>query len=248
MLFLTGENENMKSACLMYHEIFNRTPRNAFSVSWASFKEQVELIVGNGYNTLLFGEALAAFRSRNVVLTFDDGLHSNFAAGKYLHEKGLKAIFYVIKDKVGHSPDYMDECQLKELSEMGHAIGVHGKDHGWWIRKDTVRLLQELRDTKEWIEQITGNVVVSCSAPGGMINSQIAKLIHMNIPQLRYVRGSAPLFNGTFENIIIGAIAARHDMTLDLFSAVLQCDWARTLPMRIEYYAKLAAKRLIYRY
>ena len=87
-----------------------------------------------------------------LLLTFDDGFESNFAAAKWLGEQGIQAMFFIVPEFVGKSVDEMQAAlgkrgiiakpinadgsrrgltrsQLNEMQSMGHRIAAHNTCH-----------------------------------------------------------------------------------------------------------------------
>ena len=87
-----------------------------------------------------------------LMLTFDDGFESNYAAGRWLAEQGIRAIFFIVPEFVGRSVNEMQialrergvvakpihddgnrrgmsRTQLNELMNMGHLIAAHNMCH-----------------------------------------------------------------------------------------------------------------------
>jgi hypothetical protein len=90
-----------------------------------------------------------------VLFTFDDGYQSNFRAARWLAERGLQAIFFVVPSFLDRSPrdflayhrangvtayDFSRDCfserprglsrsQVREMHAMGHRIGGHNYAH-----------------------------------------------------------------------------------------------------------------------
>jgi len=87
-----------------------------------------------------------------VLLTFDDGWASNFEAARWLADRGISAIFFVVPSLVGRDSDEyvrfhaqnrvtpgvpmaaptargLTVAQVREMRAMGHRIGAHNFAH-----------------------------------------------------------------------------------------------------------------------
>lgn len=198
--------------CLMYHE--TETPRTyRFSVELSLFVEQMENLVSNGIVAYRLGERISDDR-HYCMLTFDDGHVSNLQAAEALSDLGLKGYFFLIKDYSLERADYLSECDIKKISEMGHCLGVHGKNHDQWPKIKDKKLIHDLRETKDWIEQLTGQQVISCSAPGGNINQRTIELIRSEIPELKYIRTSRYGVNQE-DDTVLKSIGVRGDYSVE---------------------------------
>ena len=63
-----------------------------------------------------------------VLITFDDGTADQFAAAKWLHKHGLRAVFSYVASMAG-TPGYMTKYQLNQLRAMGHCVCTHSQRH-----------------------------------------------------------------------------------------------------------------------
>lgn len=225
----------------MYHQI-QYPYLDKFYVHPDSFKEQITYLID--YNLCGF---LTEDKTLNgVIITFDDGHKSNLQVAKWLSERGVKSVFYVVKDFSLNNPDYLNEAEIKEISDMGHIIGVHGKDHSWWTKKSDLILISELAETKEWIEKLTGRTCVTCSAPGGRIFSKVEKLIRKNIPDLIYIRNSRFWFNNS-DTKYLNSIAIGCDTTIEEFKKIVNLDMAYYWKNGLKWTIKETAKRILYK-
>ena len=177
----------MSYTCLMYHHI-EEPASMKFSVSPDRFQAQMEALQRLGIRSWLPDGNGTPSSDIPCFITFDDGHKSNLFAAEFMRDLGLKACFYVVKDFALNDPAYLDEAEIKAISEMGHMIGVHGKVHEWWTKFDDKTLAADLQETKSWIEDLTGKAVVTCAAVGGKINSRVIRCIRESIPDMPYIR------------------------------------------------------------
>ena len=173
---------------LMYHQTTSPV-QNKYYVPIEHFRRQMELICRLNIKSIdLENKDFEGHGFPSVLITFDDGHKSNLDAAEILSELKLKGYFFVVKDFSLNDPEYLSENDISKISEMGHAIGVHGKDHNWWTLKSEKQLISELNETKKWIEDITGKSVSTCAAPGGVLNKKVINLIFDSIPEFKYIR------------------------------------------------------------
>ena len=133
-------------------------------------------------NQSQFGYLLGLLSSRNcntvqelagqpgnnaIVLTFDDGLISDYEmALPLLVNSNIKATFFITAKNIG-KPGYCDEAQLVEMSSAGMEIGSHGLTHRYLTIMPDEEAKKEIRESKDIIEQIIGKSVNSYAAVGG---------------------------------------------------------------------------------
>lgn len=126
-----------------------------------------------------------------VWITFDDGHQSNIElALPVLLKYGLKAIFFITTDWIGHDV-FMDEEQIKRLHQAGMLIGSHGCSHRFFSEMDETDARRELTESKSRLEAILQKPVLGISLPGGRT--------HPKIRQLAREAGYQHLFNSTLE-------------------------------------------------
>lgn len=224
----------------MYH--FIGTPcKNKYYLKEQDFVAQISLLEELQIQSFCFDNDIDSNNNPICLITFDDGHKSNLWAAQLLKEKGLKGVFYVVKDFSLNNPDYLSKNDIKAISEMGHLIGVHGKDHEWWKLKNDAKLVAELKETKEWIENITGKNVVTCSAPGGGINSKVIKNIKKNFPEFKYIRTSRCGINN-MNDVVLNSICIYNDTTLKEFQQIVIPNVWLYLRLGVIYYLKECLK------
>jgi peptidoglycan/xylan/chitin deacetylase (PgdA/CDA1 family) len=115
-----------------------------------------------------------------VLLTFDDGLSSNFQAAVWLASLGIQAIFFVVPSLIDRSvdeylrhhdgfgvkayPPYaapgargLSTAQVREMMAMGHRIGAHNFAHRDLGRLHTgAELKYEITQALEGVGALTG--------------------------------------------------------------------------------------------
>lgn len=104
------KNEN-HIPILMYHNIVtdpNETKPPLITITDKRFKRDMEYLKNNGYTTISFRELIdyksgkGTLPKKPVVITFDDGLYSNYKyAYPILRENNMKATIFIIGSRVG---------------------------------------------------------------------------------------------------------------------------------------------------
>ena len=231
-----------KYTCLMYHETTSPA-KTKYYVSIEEFSKQMELLKELGISSLSLENPFV--NDHHVLLTFDDGHKSNYQAAQIMASMGLKGYFYVVKDFSLNNPDYLSEDEIFKMSQMGHTIAVHGKDHKWWTRKSNQQLTDELEETKEWIEGITQKKVITCAAPGGFIDKRVEDCILKNIPDIKYIRTvQVGMNNSTMKSPLINIVPMHTSTSLLLFKYAVCCHPLFYSYLQSIYYSKSILKKV----
>lgn len=167
---------------LMYHSISDREegghPYFRTVTSPAAFERQMRYLHENGYAAVRIGEALEyldggrEIEGQPVVITFDDG-YTDFqsAAFPVLARYGFKAIVYLPTAFIGESGGRFKECgcltwnQVRELHGLGIEFGSHTVNHPKLVELPAKAVEEEVRRSKEVIEQEIGAAVTSFAYP-----------------------------------------------------------------------------------
>lgn len=88
----------------------------------------------------------------------------------------ITELFSNLPDKTRVS--YMNSHQLKLLSDYGFEIGSHGMTHSILIAEYMTehKIIEELYNSKRWLEGITGKPVTTFCFPAGRYNSKVMEL------------------------------------------------------------------------
>lgn len=186
-------------ACLMYHEIDDGVC-SPYHVPWNDFTEQMFWLKEKGYKTLDLrkGELDTSPGGKRILITFDDGHKSNIRAAQFLHNLGFCAVFYILQEQSLTNTAYLSESEIQYISDLGHIIGVHDKNHMHWTKLSNIELIEDLNGVRLWLERLTGQSIVTCSAPGGFIRHREYLLIRKFVPELKYIRSSFNDYNLSF--------------------------------------------------
>jgi peptidoglycan/xylan/chitin deacetylase (PgdA/CDA1 family) len=176
---------------LMYHYIRQPPPIRAdslgfkLSISPTEFTAQVDSLWASGYHAVDLNDIRAYFAgrqplpSRPVVITFDDGYADLFTtAYPILAKHHFKAVAYIVSSFVGR-PGYVTADQLLQLDHNGIEIASHTVDHPDLARSSAGSRMQELVDSKRWLEQLVGHPVLDFAYPSGKFNPQVVSEVQM---------------------------------------------------------------------
>lgn len=169
----------------MYHEIETpdrRLNQNVegylrYVVTEAAFRDQMKHLRNSGFEGCNVTKALGTRSVHKIVaITFDDGCATDLSiAAPVLNEYSFGATFYVVAGLVGQ-PGYLSISQLRALSGSGFEIASHSMTHSYLKNLDDTQLRAEIFDSKDRLEQLTGNRVDHFSCPGGRWESRVSEL------------------------------------------------------------------------
>lgn len=113
--------------------------------------------------------------NRYNLISFDDGGESNFHAASLLEEYGFKGMFFIVADYIGKK-GFLNEDQILQLRKQGHLIGSHSKTHPNVFNALTYdELIREWSLSKQKLENLLHEPVLTCSIPGGFDGPQVYK-------------------------------------------------------------------------
>lgn len=112
-----------------------------------------------------------------VTTSWDDGDPKDFRVAEALGARGLPGTFYVpIKPYEGKNR--LDDGDLRMLSSQGYEIGAHSITHKDLSQLSRDKLVHEIGDCKDMMEQVLGKRVLMFCYPNGRYN-------HATIRQVR---------------------------------------------------------------
>jgi peptidoglycan/xylan/chitin deacetylase (PgdA/CDA1 family) len=185
----------MKVLILMYHRIGETAVREQYTVSRKNFLEQMQLLGKRGYPVLPLQRIVEGFRGggplpdRAVVITFDDGFQETYEhALPVLKQLKFHATFFLVTKLVGRTNAWMesrsmpclrlmDWAQVKQLSADGFEVGSHTSTHPVLTAIDVQEAAEEIRTSKEELENRVAAPVRFFAYPHGQFNSSVRNLV-----------------------------------------------------------------------
>ncbi len=165
---------------LMYHAI-SPAPADAalpdLFVPQAEFEEQMKWLSEQGYHGVTLGQVFAAWErgepiaENPVVISFDDGLQSQFVGARPMLERlGWPAVLNLA---IGHldSGD-LSAAQVKELTDSGWELGSHTFTHPD-LTQPGVDLSREIADSRTYLEKRFGVPVDFFCYPAGAYDDAV---------------------------------------------------------------------------
>lgn len=150
---------------LVYHGIVKDADR--FSMTAATFKEQMFALARDGWRTVTLEEFEAYMRGerelpdKSFLLTFDDGRRDSFeGADPVLSAVGFHAVMFVasgqsLGDPAEHNRYYLDERGLRRMLATGRwELGSHAvQDDGGFVPVDPEGLEGNFLSSKRWLPE-----------------------------------------------------------------------------------------------
>jgi len=148
-----------------------------------------------------------------VALTFDDGYIEHYRVARLLNRLGIKATFFIITHLTRFEGKRLLTSRpklIEEINQMGHQIGSHTKTHPNLTSIPLHKVEEEARESKQLLEDLTGNEVRGFAYPYGAYNTNIVNIIGKHY---EYARGSganpseSPFNAETKNRYILGVFA-----------------------------------------
>ena len=161
-----------------YHRLVGKgaslAHQDRFSVHESAFHDQLQLIRDLGI-TLVDPADIAAGRapSKAAAFTFDDGYSSHYeVAFPRLMDFGVSGTFFVNTSSIG-TGEYLDWPMAAEMVRNGMRFGSHAHNHVVLTTLNSDRLRQELRVSREMLEQRLGCSVEALATPYGFCDQHV---------------------------------------------------------------------------
>ena len=158
---------------LCYHSV-GQPEYGVNDVSPPRFRRHIELALGSGYRFVYASEiARSGGGSRDLAMTFDDGLRSVLtAAAPILREYRIPWTFFPVSEWCEHhsnwSPGAMMSWQdVEQLVAQGGELGSHSATHPDFGKLDPSRLSEELVGSRRTIERRVGIAPTTFAIPLG---------------------------------------------------------------------------------
>jgi peptidoglycan/xylan/chitin deacetylase (PgdA/CDA1 family) len=166
---------------LLYHSV---SARDSFAVAPDDFARHARAIATCGRTALTMSEladglrGLRALPERCVAITFDDGYRDTVGAIETLRTHGLRSTLYITSGCVGDA-DAITAEQVATLAGWQESVelGAHTVTHTRLDELGTVAAENEIRDSKDAVEQLAGRRVSSFAYPHGAYDDNVRGLV-----------------------------------------------------------------------
>jgi peptidoglycan/xylan/chitin deacetylase (PgdA/CDA1 family) len=167
---------------LMYHAIddYNGDGLKGLYVTPANFEAQMKYLKDNGYTLLTFERWKDINKvNKPIFVTFDDGMKNNMNAFRIL--QNLRddtfqptATEYVIAGCIDGGPSWLSSNDIREMVNSGiFSVQAHTMSHA--DLPTITNYEEELKVSKERIEQVTGKPVIALAYPFGHFNDKVVE-------------------------------------------------------------------------
>jgi len=166
---------------LMYHSISQHKQRNKdiYSLSQRDFAQHVELLheLHKTENSKIV--KLDSTDRSGITITFDDGYRDTLTiAAQTLADKKLPFTVFVSSANITSGDSkFLNRQELIELSKIsGATIGSHGHAHSHLAKMSPQDVTSDLKQSKDWLEQIVQKPVTTLSYPHGSYNNDVVRI------------------------------------------------------------------------
>lgn len=175
---------------LCYHGVSAKPPqpdRHGLYVTTAQFEEHLDYIEAQGYRLVSVSQLWSHMQSgadvsRLASITFDDGFASTVReAMPILAERGGSSSMYVSTGLLGGPHPRMPETEIMgasdalELLAMGMEVGGHTVDHPYLPSLPYNEMLDQLRRSRAFLEDLLGQPVKTMAYPFGAFDENVIR-------------------------------------------------------------------------
>ena len=163
---------------IVLHRVVAGSPVDFIDIGLATLRDMLSM---KEYNFTSIEGLLNAKVSvkPSICLTFDDGFSSDYnLVFPELKKTGATATFFIVTDFLD-TPNYLTKKQVKYLSDGGMQIGSHSKSHPNFLMLSPDKRLEELRKSKEILEDIIGKPISTFSFPFGFFNDECSRAVSL---------------------------------------------------------------------
>lgn len=191
------EHWSNKIPILVYHRIVPMPLSKSEHGIWVkveNFERQMKLLASRGYSTISLDALLSSFDKKSqlpeksIILTFDDGYQDNYLyAFPILKKYNFTATIFLVSGCIGGTNEWDRTSQkgsirllfpdeIKEMAEYGISFGAHTVTHPHLPPLNEKEAFQEIAKSKEEIEKILSQEVISFCYPYGEYNDNIKRM------------------------------------------------------------------------
>ncbi len=170
----------MAVAVLLYHG----TPaesRSKWDVPLDMFKRQIDSLLKQSTHFIRFQDVNTPENingGRRLAITFDDGQQNNQQAVEYLAERQIRPTCFITQSwaQSGRGEFPWSRCMQADTIRQLAAVcdfGGHGVSHAPLTQLSDTALMEELRNSRDFLEQALGSPVTSMALPCGASNQKV---------------------------------------------------------------------------
>lgn len=218
-----------KIPILIYHSIdeYKGVGSKELYVTSQNFEQQMTYLKNHDFTLLTFEK----WQERNKVkkpifITFDDGYKNNWTAYSILQKLKTEtfhpsATFFVISNFIGRANRFSKE-ELIELANSGViSIQSHTATHPDLTKE--AHITDELKNSKNKLEKITGKEVITLAYPYGAFNK---KVLEETKKYYSFGLTTTPEYyqkkGGSYEQYLLPRLYIKYSTTLDEFVKIVE--------------------------
>ena len=189
-----------------YHKVTTQLDIGITSRHPLQFERDMLALREEGYQTVTFYDLQnSQLPKKPIIITFDDGYDSvlEYALPR-MQKVGFKGVVYVPTDFIGRVNNWdvqffgkvfrhLSSDDLRFLRRQGFEIGSHGCSHRSLPDLPREEAIDEIRRSKQRLEEILQEKIVSISYPFGRFNAPLLR----QVEQAGYLFGVASLYFAT---------------------------------------------------
>lgn len=120
-----------------------------------------------------------SFPEGMVTLSFDDSWISQYTTVlPILQTAGFKGTFYLTTQPIQEGwDDYMTPANVQDIAAKGHEIAGHTVTHADLTTLSQTKIKAEIKNSKTYLESLTGKVVNAFAYPYGALNNTVKTLV-----------------------------------------------------------------------
>jgi peptidoglycan/xylan/chitin deacetylase (PgdA/CDA1 family) len=180
------QGKSVRVPLLMYHHVNGIVPHmdreeRALTVPVGEFTSQLDWLKTAGAHVLTLSQVYWLVVSGQplpehpVVLTFDDGYEDNYRnVFPLLAQRGFVATFDVVSGTLDE-PGHLTRIQVRALADSGNEIASHTVSHPDLRTLQGARLVHEVKDSKQALEDIAGRQIWTFCYPCGDENGRVER-------------------------------------------------------------------------
>ena len=236
----------MRIIALEYHDIvpdgawdesgFNGSAAATYKLSVASFGDHLRALQQSPGTIVTSIEGIRPEgQPTSVVLTFDDGGSGYLAAADHLEQHGWRGCVFMTTGRIG-SRGFLTASELRSLSQRGHVIGTHSRNHPLRLSAlPAPEIHEEWRASVADLQDALGTAVQVGSVPGGYHSRLVAEAaaaaglttLFTSEPEatVKRINGCAVIGRYTLRRGDPGRYAARLVGTMPFARSAQWCKW-----------------------
>ncbi|NOY88099.1 MAG: polysaccharide deacetylase family protein [FCB group bacterium] len=176
-------NTNVKT--LVFHKLLPRFSFGSTNFSPLRFEKLLIKLSKDGYSFTSLDKISSTHDQKTLLITFDDGYqHLQKYLPSLMEKYHFRPLIFISSYYIGknnkwdysylfQNTPHLNREDIKYLSELGADFGSHGHHHRSLTKLSLSSLGEELRVSKDIIENITKKEVISISYPFGRFNQQV---------------------------------------------------------------------------